>query len=235
MRNVRNKKVFNRASNRKKKPAPKKPNQVLPETPDAGRTGIDSVSAGISMEPSETIPQLLAAEFERFREWKFLCPACKELLRDLESKVFDLGLPPLVSNYTGIQLEQLTTGDDEMLPAIGDSTTGQRGRQAGQIPYLKNEHLTSDPRAAKIMGVRAEEKGKFGPAVVLKLSMSGHTFLWTVRTKNPNYKTLLEKFGQNENDWAGQTILLALAQDDFSENYFPHVTFPTPERKADRK
>jgi hypothetical protein len=109
MRNVRNKKVFNRASNRKKKPAPKKPNQVLPETPDAGRTGTNSVSAGIGMEPSETIPQLLAAEFERFREWKFLCPACKELLRDLESKVFDLGLPPLVSNYTGIQLEQLTT------------------------------------------------------------------------------------------------------------------------------
>lgn len=103
--------------------------------------------------------------------------------------------------------------------------SGRRGSNA--MTYLKNEHLSTTPKSAKIIAVKYDGENKYGPRVVLKLAFEGQTIFWGVTIKkNPNYVALLEKFGRDENGWVSQEILLGLEQDAFTGSYFPRVTFP---------
>lgn len=115
-----------------------------------------------------------------------------------------------------------------MLPRSSDeAAVPSRSRSRNGMRYVKNEDLNLTPIAAKIQSVKYEPEAKFGPRVLLKLAMKGETYFWGVTTKkNPNYNFLEQQFGHDENDWIGQEILLGLEQDEFTEQYFPRVTFP---------
>ncbi len=109
------------------------------------------------------------------------------------------------------------------------SGESQRGGQR----WLKNEDLSTTPKPAKILAVKNDAENKFGPRVVLKLALDGAVIFWGVDVKkNPNYKTLEKRFGYEENNWAGQLILLGLELEEFSEQYNPAVTFPEPAKTA---
>ena len=91
---------------------------------------------------------------------------------------------------------------------------------------LRVEDLSHEPREAKILAVKADPDGRFGAQVIAKIAVNGEIKFWYLDIKkNPNYKHLVGKFGNDENDWAGQRILLGLEQDNFSDNWFIRVTF----------
>jgi hypothetical protein len=137
---------------------------------------------------------------------------------------------PSIFYWTDEQLtaiEPMFTGEQtNMLPQANTPAGKSQRRNNSGIPYLKSEHLTKDVQSAKILAVKADPEGKFGPGVVLKLALSGILYFWTVTTTNPNYAALTGQFGLDENDWAGKAIGLNLEKDDFSEKFFPHVSFP---------
>ncbi len=115
-----------------------------------------------------------------------------------------------------------------MLPQADstDSNRAERGA-ARKSNRLRVEDLSTTPRDAKIIAVKADLEGRFGAQVIAKLAVNGDTKFWYLSIKkNPNYKLLVEKFGHDENDWAGQKILLATQQDEFSDQYFVRVSFP---------
>jgi len=88
--------------------------------------------------------------------------------------------------------------------------------------------LTQQPKEAKILDVRLDSENKFGPRVILKIAIGGSTRFFGVNLKkNPNYQILLDKFGRDENEWVGQKILIGLEKDEFTENYYSRITFPT--------
>ena len=133
------------------------------------------------------------------------------------------------------EVEAQLKGENMLPQADGNSSSGNSSsrRRSGGLRYLKIEDLSKTPREAKILAVKAQEDGRFGAAVVIKLALEGNTMFWTVNVKrNPNYRLLVDKFGQEENDWAGQKILLNLEADEFSDQLFPRVGFPTEAGKS---
>lgn len=119
--------------------------------------------------------------------------------------------------------------ENTMLPSSeGAPASDVRRKKSGGMEYLTNEMLSTKSKAeAKILAVKYDEENRFGPRVVLKFAMFGKTIYWgVVIKKNPNYKILEAEFGREENEWVGKTVLLQLEKDDFSESYFPRVSFP---------
>lgn len=122
----------------------------------------------------------------------------------------------------------------EMLPDPSSSSEipprGKRGG-AGALEYLKNDHLTKNAKEARILGVRVDTENKFGARVLLKLVLEGKTLFWGVNIKkNPNYQSLVAKFGKDEDDWVDKKILLFLQEDSFTGTWFPHCEFPDGEK-----
>jgi hypothetical protein len=121
---------------------------------------------------------------------------------------------------------------ENMLPQVG----GGRGKKPRTgLPFLTFEMLTTTPKDATIVDVKYDETNQFGPSVVLKLVLERKTVLWTVRIKNnPNYELLTEQFGHDESEFKDKKIQLAMEKDNFSEQYFPRVSFPTVETQTKR-
>lgn len=123
-----------------------------------------------------------------------------------------------------------------MLPAAGNTEKAPKktsGRSNG-LPFLTNEHLSKQPKEAKILSVRVVTKewnGKSSQAVSLRLAMEGHQFMWDLKLSNPNLATLQQQFGLEENEYVDKKILLYLEQDEHSLQYWPRVDFPKPESK----
>lgn len=118
---------------------------------------------------------------------------------------------------------------ETMLPRSsgGSSSTQQSGGRAKPSNRLTTTDLSDTPREGKILMVKADPNGKFGPQAICKIAVNGEVKFWYLDIKkNPNYTILLDKFGENENEWAGQRIMLFNEQDDFSDNWFIRVTFP---------
>lgn len=118
-----------------------------------------------------------------------------------------------------------------MLPNAGAPKQGGRtggGTGGGNsLPFLNQNNLSVEPQEAEILMVRNEPKHRFGPSVVVKLSLAGVTYLWTLNiNNNPNFAILLKKFGKDEAKWPGKKILLCLEQDEFSESYNIRTHFP---------
>lgn len=170
------------------------------------------------------------------------CPDERPKFEGLSEYYDDPTIEPLCSEVER-QVRAITayvrqfTGEENyrMLPRAGSSTTStdESRPRAGKrtdtgIQYLKNEDLSSKTdKEGKILGVRLDEENKFGVRIILKLALDGKTVFFGVNIKkNPNYKILLDEFGAEENDWVGKRILLKLEQDEFTETFFPRVSFP---------
>lgn len=124
--------------------------------------------------------------------------------------------------------------ENSMLPAA-DSTSG-RGARSGQAKNsnrLRVDDLSKDPVEAKILMVKSDLDGKYGAQVIAKIAIKGDTKFWYLDIKkNPNYRLMVAKFGQDENEWVDQRILLGLEKDDFNDQFFVRVTFPAKEKRA---
>ena len=120
-----------------------------------------------------------------------------------------------------------------MLPqAEGTTSNRAASGKSNNSNRLKVEDLSMDPRSAKIQMVKADLEGRFGAQVIVKLSVNGMTKFWYLNIKtNPNYQLLVAKFGHDENDWAGEQILLGLVQDGFYDQYLIRVSFPAKSAK----
>lgn len=134
-----------------------------------------------------------------------------------------------------IELEQ----EKKMLPRPGDDSTNvpSRKKQTGSgMVYLRNEDLSLTPQEAKILAVKYDGENKFGARVIMKLAFQGKIFFKGLNIKkDPNYQIAIDHLGQDENDWAGQKILLSLEKDDFSEGYYQRISFPEEKPRAGRK
>lgn len=126
----------------------------------------------------------------------------------------------------------------KMLPT-GNESAGSGQKRKGGMDWLKNEDLNTTGKEAKILMVRYNKEGRFGARVEMKLAIDGMIRYWGVPPKsddrNPNYKLLTDKFGHDENNWVEQRIILLLVQDDFSQQYFVRVDFPSPAAKQSRR
>lgn len=126
---------------------------------------------------------------------------------------------------------------EKMLPDPSGNDKPARGKRggAGALEYLKNDHLTKNPKEARILAVRVDTENMYGARVVLKLVLEGKTLFWGVNIKkNPNYQTMVAKFGKDEDDWVDKKITLFLQEDTFTGTWFPHCEFPDGE-KANKK
>jgi hypothetical protein len=125
----------------------------------------------------------------------------------------------------------------KMLPTGDESQSSGSRKRTGGMDWLKNEDLSKTPKEAKILGVRLDSENRYGPRVNVKLALDGKIKFWgvpTAKSKSPNYRLLLDKFGADENDWIDKRILLLLEQDEFSGQWFARVDFPQ-EGKSSRK
>ena len=106
-----------------------------------------------------------------------------------------------------------------MLPT-GDTPTGKSNRKGG-LNWIRIEDLTTAPQEAKILMVKYNEQGQWGPQVQLKLAFKGEIRYLSVKPikKDPRYKKLLDAFGPDENNWVDARILLRAEKDDFSEGF----------------
>lgn len=114
-------------------------------------------------------------------------------------------------------------------PKQGRGSSQQSGSGGGgtTLPYLNQGHLSVEPQEAEILMVRDDPKHRFGHVVIVKLSMGGTVYLWTLNiNNNPNFAILLKQFGKDEAKWQGKKILLCLEQDEFSESYNIRTHFP---------
>lgn len=140
-----------------------------------------------------------------------------------------------------LRLNSLKEEIRTMLPAAGTTEKATPRKNSGgsaRIPFLTVEHLTKQPKEAKVLSVRAMTKewnGRASQVVSYKLAMDGHTFMWDLKLANPNLKILQDKFGLDENDHVGQKILLFLEQDEHTEQYWPRVDFPSGTQKTKNK
>jgi hypothetical protein len=122
-------------------------------------------------------------------------------------------------------------GQNEMLPRGDAGSNSTKPKRAGAMEYLQNEALSKQPKEAKILAIKADPDNKYGARVILKLAFEGKIVFWGVNIKkNPNYQLMLDKFGDDENDWTDQRILIHLEQDEFSGQYFARVSFPEKEK-----
>jgi hypothetical protein len=135
--------------------------------------------------------------------------------------------------YVHNAVKSITEGvKNNMLPKPdSEPSRGKRGGNA--MTYLDSTMLSKQPKEAKILAVRFDAEGRFGARVIVKLSFDGGIVYWGVNIKkNPNYRSLIAAFGEDENDWPNQRIKLWLEKDDFSEQMFVHVAAADePEKK----
>jgi hypothetical protein len=115
-----------------------------------------------------------------------------------------------------------------MLPNADSSQAASPSKKSNR---LHQTDLSKTPREGKIIMVKADPNGRFGAQVICKVAVNGEIKFWYLDIKkNPNYRLLVEKFGNDENDWVNQKILLGLDLDEFSDNYFVRVSFPATEK-----
>jgi len=131
------------------------------------------------------------------------------------------------------QITQMVKENQNMLPQSDGTTSNRASRGAtNKGNRLRVEDLSKEPRDAKILAVKADLEGRYGAQVIAKVAVNGATKFWYLDIKkNPNYKILTAKFGHDENEWAGQKILLGLEQDEFSDNWFVRVSFPAARKE----
>jgi hypothetical protein len=104
--------------------------------------------------------------------------------------------------------------------------------RTGSMNWLKVEMLSKQPKEAKILMVKAGE-GKFGAKVTLKMAFDGQTVYDSITVKNnPNYVALEAAFGNDENDWINQKVLIGLEQDGFSDQFFKRYSVATNGKKG---
>lgn len=112
----------------------------------------------------------------------------------------------------------------KMLPT-GDTAKSTR---KGGLNWIKIDDLSTTPKEAKVLMVRYNENGQFGPSIMLKLAFDGEIRYLSMRPtkKDPRYKILLDSFGPDENNWVDQRIHLLAEKDEFSEQYQMRVALP---------
>ena len=120
----------------------------------------------------------------------------------------------------------------KMLPT-GDGSTNNSKRRTNGMNWLRIEDLSTTAQEAKILMVKLTE-GQYGPQVQLKVAFRGEIRYLGVRPskKDPRYKTLLDEFGPDENNWIDKRIHLLAEKDEFSEQFNMRVNIPVPEPSA---
>lgn len=119
----------------------------------------------------------------------------------------------------------------KMLPS-GDGTQTATKTKKGGLNWVTIDALSTAPKEAKVLMVRYQEDGAWGPRVNLKLAFNGEIAYLGMKPskKDPRYKILVETFGQDENNWVDQRFFLVAEKDEFSESYNMRVQIPTAKK-----
>lgn len=161
---------------------------------------------------------------------KYHCDFCPRTFSDGRVLKHHVGTDhPEIGNLLRQLLPEIEKENEDMLPNAGEprQSGAGGGAGAGALPYLNQNHLSSEEKEATILAVRNEPKHRFGPSVVVKIALEGKNYLWTLHIhNNPNFGILLKKFGKDEAKWTGKKILLVLEQDEFSEGFNIRTHFP---------
>ena len=107
----------------------------------------------------------------------------------------------------------------KMLPS-GDGTSKSNTRKGG-LDFLTIDDLSTQPQEVKILMVRYNENGQWGPTVMLKTAFKGSIKYVSIKPtkKDPRYKLLLDHFGPDENNWVDQRFLVMAEKDEFTEAF----------------
>lgn len=104
------------------------------------------------------------------------------------------------------------------------ASDSNRSSQAGGLPWLKIEHLSSEKRILSILKARGEKDRWKNPSVVMQVRYDGKLFLWQPNAKNPNYDLLIDILGQDESKWPGNDVMIFLEEDELTTRLFPRVS-----------
>lgn len=120
-----------------------------------------------------------------------------------------------------------------MLPT-GETSASKSSNRKGGLAWIRIEDLTTTPQEAKILMVRLQEEGQWGPRVNLKLAFKGEIRYLGLKPsrKDPRYSMLLDAYGADENNWVDARILLYAEKDEFSESYNMRVSLPEKPKPA---
>lgn len=116
----------------------------------------------------------------------------------------------------------------------GGQSSGKGSQRTTGLPFLRIENLNFDKRTAKILAVKQGEDSRGNKQVTLKVSFVGNTYLWGLRLNNPNVAHLCHIFGNDEETWVGQTFLLALETDEFTNRNWPRA-YPAEKESKSRR
>ena len=118
-------------------------------------------------------------------------------------------------------------------PSTQSGVPASQGKaNRGGIPYLKTENVNFDKRTAKILATKLGQDQKGSATVILKIAYAGNTYLWTLRMSNPNLVILCERFGNDEEKWVGESFMLALETDEFTNISWPRVSFASEKKSG---
>ena len=116
----------------------------------------------------------------------------------------------------------------------GQSDTKGRAANAGtQLPFLKVEDMTKEPRRCKILGVDANGAG-FND-IVLKVHLAGRNSFLGLKANNPNYRTLIEGLGNDETKWKDREFSIGMEYNEFYDKNYIHIFEVYPAAAAERK
>ena len=115
---------------------------------------------------------------------------------------------------------QLRNGENDEMIQRGNESKGQRrgGRTNQGVPFLTVDKLSSDHSPATILAARLQDDNfkPNGPqVVVVKILLRSNTFLWTLRSNNPNLDALVDAFGPDESTWENRKISMYIEEDNF--------------------
>jgi hypothetical protein len=135
----------------------------------------------------------------------------------------------LVKEKAEMTIPRYQGGSIEDGPARGGRKTTTTNRENQGYGNLTIADLSDNPQDARILGCLVEEQVRYEKkqsVVVVKVLLDGKTKLWTLTTTNPNLETLTKAFGDNEQDWEGETIQLVICKPNFKGQRWPEAIVP---------
>lgn len=116
------------------------------------------------------------------------------------------------------------------------SRRGNQQAVRSGLPYINqanmNDYLELNIKyPVKIIDCRVNNAAQ--SPVTLKLAIKGKSVLWGLKTNNPSLAILVDLFGDNENNWTGQSCQMWLHEDEFDGRIWPTVG-PAEKVKKDK-
>jgi hypothetical protein len=153
------------------------------------------------------------------------CIVCRGLTEfELRHWLEPLGFPDFIVDGIIRLAFGAENGEQENMITLqqeANSNSRPRGGRGGkgESDFLGIQDLTRDHTDATIQGCRQEKSKKGKDYLKVKLAFRGGVKFLYLEPWMENFKTLIQAFGADENDWVGKKIVAYNNYDEFNEKY----------------